>query len=126
MSIIHKQTDPILNSLKEIFMILGENPEMVYEFVYCDDILLMADYIFSNDELIKKHTKFITEIIITFCNLLNYKLECISSKKDYDKKLYEFRFYIANKRTTFYTQIDNCNIDSEASEVIDFMIKVLE
>ena len=127
MDILHKKTESIYQNLKDIFLILGDYQDFEEEFINCGDIKLMAEYIFSNDELILRHIDFINEIILKFCNILKYRLETLDCKDfDYDEKYESFDEFLDNQKDIFYTEIYNEKIDSKSLEVADYIIQTIK
>ena len=118
--IIHEKAQSILNNLTEIFLILDDNPEFENEFICCGDIKRMANYIFKDDELIIKYTPFITDIIINFCNLLDDKLEYLSSQNafDYNREFEKFDDYLYDQKDIFYLEIMDDDLDTKHDELI--------
>ena len=111
---IYHHSKYILKSLDNLLNLLDDS-KFENEYYDCFFIKDMAKYIFDDETLLFKHIDFIENIIISFCNLLDDKLDNLLNSKTtkYDLVYKDFNEFFSQQKMIFYTEICNSNIEDE-------------
>ena len=111
---VYHHSKYILKSLNNLLNLL-DNPKFENEYYDCFFIKDMANYIFNDEILLVNHIEFIEKITISFCNLLNEKLDNLLNSKttDYEQVYRDFAEFFSQQKIIFYTEICNDNVEDE-------------
>ena len=121
---VYHHSKYILKSLDNLLNLLDDS-KFEDEYYDCFFIKDMANYIFDDETLLVKHIDFIENIIISFCNLLDDKLDTLLNSKtiEYDRVYKDFTEFFSQQKMIFYTEI--CSGDVEDEELIYNVINTL-
>lgn len=77
------------------------------EFVNLLSIRTMIDHITSDIELLIEYSKFVHDLISSFCNIINFKIDCLNDDdlKIYDGEYQKFDKYWSDNEDFFYLKI---------------------
>ena len=111
---VYHHSKYILKSLDNLLNLLDDSK---FEDEYYDCFLIkeMANYIFNDETLLFKHIDFIENLIISFCNILNDKLDYLLNSKtiDYEQDYKDFTEFFSQQKMIYYTEICNDNVEDE-------------
>ena len=121
---VYHHSKYILKSLDNLLNLLDDF-KFENEYYDCFFIKEMANYILNDEILLVNHIKFIEKITISFCNLLNDKLDNLLNTKttDYEQVYRDFAEFFSQQKMIFYTEICNYNVEDE--ELIYKVINIL-